>query len=97
MREKSKLKCVPQFLFRSYVSHTYVFPSNSNRPHTSLNEAHPNGVRKPPDEAMTILELLSLHLSVDGLVNAIACDQRFQKTQWQNAERTWAAKGTERQ
>src|SRR6267142_5992516 len=46
MREKSKLKCVPQFLFRSYVSHTYVFPSNSNRPHTSLNEAHPNGVRR---------------------------------------------------
>src|SRR5882672_11284870 len=44
MREKSKLKCVPQFLFRSYVSHTYVFPSNSNRPHTSL--AHPNGVRR---------------------------------------------------
>jgi len=25
MREKTKLKCVPQFLFRSYVSHTYVF------------------------------------------------------------------------
>ena len=35
-----------------------------------------DGVRKPPDEAMTILELLSLHLSVDGLVKAIACDQR---------------------
>src|SRR5258708_35940584 len=48
-------------------------------------EAHPNGVRKPPDEAMTILELLSLHLSVDGLVNAIACDQRFQKTPSPNA------------
>src|SRR5260221_8859481 len=49
---------------------------NSNRPHTSLNEAHLDGVRKPPDEAMTILELLSLHLNVDGLVEAIACDQR---------------------
>jgi hypothetical protein len=61
------------------VSHTYVFPSNSNRPHTSLNEAHPDGVRKPADEAMTILELLSLQLTVDGPVNAIACDQRFQK------------------
>jgi hypothetical protein len=28
--------------------------------------------QEPPDEAMTILELLSLHLSVDGLVKAIA-------------------------
>src|SRR5258708_6901838 len=45
----------------------------------------PDGVRKPPDEAMTIIELLSLHLSVDGLVKAIACDQRFQKTPWPNA------------
>src|SRR5260370_30595003 len=53
---------------------------NSNRPHTSLNEAHPDGVRKPPDEALTILELLSLHLGVDGLAKAIACDQPFQKT-----------------
>jgi hypothetical protein len=50
---------------------------NSNRPHTSLNEAHPDGARKPPDEAMTNLELLSLPLNVDGLVKAIACNQRF--------------------
>src|SRR5712671_5946195 len=97
MREKSKLKCVPQFLFRSYVSHTYVFPSNSNRPHTSLNEAHPDGVRKPADEAMTILELLSLQLTVDGPVNAIACDQRFQKTPSPSARKTSGATGTERQ
>jgi hypothetical protein len=33
---------------------------NGNRPHTSLNEAHPDGARNPPDEAMTILELLSV-------------------------------------
>src|ERR1700737_1864873 len=28
----------------------------------TLEDAHPGGVRKPPDEAMTILELLLLHL-----------------------------------
>jgi len=33
--------------------------------------------QEPPDEAMTILELLLLHLSVDGPVKAIACDQRL--------------------
>lgn len=64
------------------------FPENdysSNRPHTSLNEAHTDRVRKPPDEAMTILEHLPLHLSVDGLVKAMTCDQRFQKTPSPNA------------
>jgi hypothetical protein len=25
-----------------------------NRPHTSLNEGHPDGARKPPDEVMTV-------------------------------------------
>jgi hypothetical protein len=77
MRDKSKL--FPQFLFRSLRESHLPFSKNdydSNRPHTSLDEAHPDGGRKPPDEAMTILELLSLQLSVDGLVKAIACDQR---------------------
>jgi hypothetical protein len=45
MRGKWKLKCVPKFLFRSYVSHTYLsFPRTTppaTGPHTSLNEAHP--------------------------------------------------------
>jgi hypothetical protein len=43
MREKSKMKCVPEFLFRSYVSHTYLSKNDysSNRPHTNLNETHP--------------------------------------------------------
>src|ERR1700737_3913548 len=77
MRDKSKL--FPQFLFRSYVSHTYLFPRTTTtatgrtRASTRLT---PTEFAKPPDEAMIILELLSLHLSVDGLVKAIACDQR---------------------
>src|ERR1700693_3160430 len=68
MRDKSKL--FPQFLFRSYVSHTYLFPRTTTtatgrtRASTRLT---PTKFAKPPDEAMTILELLSLHLSVDGL------------------------------
>jgi hypothetical protein len=79
----------PATLFQPYVSHTYLSENDcSTRPHTSLNEAHPDGVRKPPDEAMTILELLSLHLSVGGLVKAIACDQRFQKALSPNARKT---------
>jgi len=36
---------------------------------------------------MTILEFLSRRLSVDGLVKAIACDQRFQKTPSPTLER----------
>jgi hypothetical protein len=91
MRDKSKL--FPQFLFRSLRESHLPFSKNdydSNRPHTSLDEAHPDGGRKPPDEAMTILELFSLHLSVDGLVKAIACDQRNHR---QTPERHRAPQG----
>jgi hypothetical protein len=42
---------------------------------------------------MTILELLSLHLSVDGLVKAIACNQLFKKHYRQTLERHRAPQG----
>jgi hypothetical protein len=68
-------------IFISILRESHLrFPKQQQQAAREPQRGSPNGVRKPPDEAMTILELLSLHLSVDGLVNAIACDQRFQKT-----------------
>src|SRR4030088_3180732 len=82
-RYRSKFYCVTHLLSRPYVSHTYLFRERlqqqaAHEPQRgSLDE-----VRKPPDAVMTILEFRSLHLSLDGLVKAIACDQRFQKAPW---------------
>jgi hypothetical protein len=57
-------------LFRPYVSHAYLLQQSAAH---QAHEANPDAVRKSQDEAM------SLDLSMDGLVKAIACDRRFKK------------------
>src|SRR5229473_2102793 len=66
-----QIEIVPATFISTLCESRLPFPKTitATRRPTRLNEAHPDAVRKPPDEAM------SLDLRVDGLVKAIACDQ----------------------